>query len=867
MYITLIRRHLAAVLVLVAAVVAPLSAQNASVAAISVDSADNETPELWFIEFASLPSAAGGSKNAVKAERDAFSRAANAAGIRFRERRAFDTLWNGISVAVKPAELARISRMPEVKNIYPIDIYQLPAPGEDNLPQLSTAVAMTGANIVRASGLTGAGIRVGIIDTGIDIDHPDLGGSGVNGTTPFPTAKIPHGYDFVGDAWQAGVGLDPMPDSNPDDTNGHGTHVAGIVGANGVIKGVAPGVTLGAYRVFGTTGSTTADIMLAAMELALADGMHVVNMSIGSAFQWPQYPTAVAADRLVENGVVVVCSIGNSGTNGVYGASAPGVGANVIGVASFENTHNELRIFTVSPDATPIGYGPATGSQLAPLSGTVPLARTGTPASTNDAGLPLPPGSLDGQVALIRRGTSSFYLKALNAQNAGAIGVVLYNNAPGRINPTVTPPTAANPVITIPVVAISDVDGISINDRIAAGPTSMTWTGNTAIFPAPATVAGLIASSSSYGLAPDLSIKPDIGAPGGNIYSTYPLELGGAVSISGTSMASPHVAGGAALYLQAHPGTAASAMRGILLNTAQPKAWWANPGLGFLDNVHRQGAGMLAIDRALSSRGEVAPEKLALGESEAGPATRTLTIKNHGGLPVTYSPSHIAAISTGANSFVPSFFISSATATFSPASISVPAGGSATVNVALVPASSPNKGVYGGYLLFTPSDGGEVLRVPYGGFIGDYQSVQVLTPTANGFPWLGQLVNGSYFNRPAGGVYTMQGDDIPFLLVHFDHPSRALEVKIYEAGSGKPVHPVFHTAFREEYLPRNSTASGFFTLAWDGTRDHNNGNDRTKLVPNGRYILKLTVLKALGDPTNPAHLETWTSPVITIARP
>lgn len=867
MYIALLRRQLVAVLVLVASVVAPLSAQNVPVSSISAASADNETPQLWFVEFASLPSAAGGSKNAAKTERDAFIRAARAANIRYQERRSFDTLWNGISVAVKPAELARISRMPEVKNVYPVDIYQLPSPGEDNLPQLSTAVAMTGANIVQASGLTGNGIRVGIIDTGVDIDHPDLGGLGVNGTTPFPTAKIPFGYDFVGDAWQAGVGLDPMPDSNPDDTNGHGTHVAGIVGANGVIKGVAPGVTLGAYRVFGTTGSTTADIMLAAMEMALADGMHVVNMSIGSAFQWPQYPTALAADRLVDSGVVVVCSIGNSGANGIYSASAPGVGANVIGVASFENTHNELRIFTVSPDATAIGYNTATGAPLAPRSGTMPLARTGTPASTNDAGLPLPPGSLVGHAALIRRGTTSFYVKARNAQNAGAIAVVLYNNAAGRFSPTVTPPTAADPVITIPVVAVSAADGVLLNNRIAAGPTSMTWTDRTAIFPAPPSVAGLIASSSSYGLAPDLSIKPDIGAPGGNIYSTYPLELGGAVSLSGTSMASPHVAGAAALYLQAHPGTAASAMRGVLLNTAQPKAWWGNPGLGSLDNVHRQGAGMLAIDRALSARGDVAPAKLALGESAAGPATRTLTLRNHGGIPVTYSPSHIAALSTGANTFSPSFSTSNAMATFNPASISVPAGGSATVNVTVEPPAAPIKGVYGGYLLFTPSDGGEVLRVPYGGFVGDYQTVQVLTPTVNGFPWLARLVSGSYVNQPAGGVYTMVGEDIPLLLVHFDHPSRALDLTIYDAVSGKLVHPVFHTAFREEYLPRNSTASGFFALEWDGTRDHNNGNDRTKLVPNGRYVLKMTVLKALGDPANPAHLETWTSPVITIARP
>ena len=105
-----------------------------------------------------------------------------------------------------------------------------------------------------------------------------------------------------------------------------------------------------AYRVFGCEGSTTADIMLAAMEMALDDGADVLNMSIGSASQWPQYPTAKAADRLVKQGVVVVASIGNEGALGLYAASAPGIGKNVIGVASFDNTHANLASFTISPD-------------------------------------------------------------------------------------------------------------------------------------------------------------------------------------------------------------------------------------------------------------------------------------------------------------------------------------------------------------------------------------------------------------------------------------------------------------------------------------------------------------------------------------
>ncbi|MCX7803543.1 MAG: S8 family serine peptidase, partial [Meiothermus ruber] len=160
-------------------------------------------------------------------------------------------------------------------------------------------------------GLTGRGVRVGIIDTGIDLDHPDLAG------------RIVAGWDFVGDDFNAAnpERLTPQPDPNPDDCNGHGTHVAGIVGANGRVKGVAPEVVFGAYKVFGCEGSTTSEIILAALEMAWKDRMDVVNMSLGAAFQWPQYPTAVASDRLVRKGVVVVAPAGNSGANGAFSLS------------------------------------------------------------------------------------------------------------------------------------------------------------------------------------------------------------------------------------------------------------------------------------------------------------------------------------------------------------------------------------------------------------------------------------------------------------------------------------------------------------------------------------------------------------------
>jgi subtilisin family serine protease len=829
----------------------------------------NETPTAWFVELASPPTADGTSLATVKAEKDAFRRAAGTAGLKYAERYAFDTLWNGLSVQVSPADVGKLSRIAGVKAIWPV-VQVEPAQeitAED--PDLFTALGMTGANYAQNTlGLTGAGIKVGVMDTGIDYNHPDLGGCFGAG------CRVATGYDFVGDAYNSsgsGDALVPHPDNDPDDCAGHGSHVSGIIGANGVVKGVAPGVTFGAYRVFGCVGTTSSDVMIKAMERALADGMQVLNMSIGSSFQWPQYPTAAASDRAVNKGMVVVASIGNSGANGAYAAGAPGVGSKVIGVASFDNTHVRLPYFTIAPDAMAIGYNQATAAPNAPTTGSFPMARTGTPTTTNDACAALPAGSLAGKVALIRRGTCGFYEKSRRAQLAGAVAVVLYNNTTGFINPTVavpSPPVVDGQPVTIPVVAIVQADGVTINNRLAANAESltMTWTANLASFPNPAT-GGLISSFSSFGLSPDLTLKPDIGAPGGNIYSTYPLELGGYATLSGTSMAAPHTAGSVALLLQARPNTPSQAVRGILQNSADPRPWFGNPGLGFLDNAHRQGAGMLDIPGAVLSTIKVDPAKLSLGESESGPATRTLTLRNDGASSVTFDLSHVPALSTGGPTNAPTFTTGFASVAFSVlgvpvSSIAVPAGGSASVDVTVTAnAALANKSQYGGYIVFTPQGGGATYRVPYAGLKGDYQSIQVLVPTANGFPLLGrQVAPGSFAPVPAGTTFTLAGGDIPYVLAHFEHQSRIVRLEVFEAASGKS----WHRALQVDYLGRNSSATGFFTLSWDGVTT---AGGQVYTVPDGQYVLKLSVLKALGDALNPAHWETWTSPAFNIDRP
>ena len=834
---------------------------------------------LWFVEMNGQPTAAGGSLTTTKAEKAAFRAEAKKAGVSFNERYAFDKLWNGLSIKTS-ASPGALSGLSSVKAVYPVLTASIP-PTEQADPDLAFALAMTGADIAQNTlGFDGTGVKVAVMDTGIDLDHPDLGGDGFAGF-PHPNARVVAQHDFVGDAFNANpadpaYSPTPVPDPIADDCNSHGTHVSGIVGANGTVTGVAPGVSFGAYRVFGCGGSTTTDIMIAAMERALDDDMDVLNMSIGSAFNtWPQYPTAAASDTLVNAGVSVVASIGNSGADGVYSAGAPGVGTKVIGVASYDNSHVVLNNFTVTPAGLTVGYSQASGSPTAPTVGSLPLTKanavgavppdgTGLPGNDGCNAAPAYPAPVAGTALLVRRGGCTFYEKALRAQLAGASAVVIYNNVPGYFAGTV----AGVPAITIPVVTTSNVQGIDMHNAIVAEPQTLNWQAGQATFVNP--TGGQISSFSSFGLGAELAVKPDIGAPGGLIRSTFPIELGSYATISGTSMSSPHVAGAVALLLEAHPSTSQQAVRSILQNSADP----ANRvGQTHLDAVHRQGAGMLDIDDAITAATGLEPGKISLGEGNGGMETIALT--NNSGSAVTYDVSHEpAAGTTGTFAAPPNAFAYNTTyaaASFSSPSVVVPANGSASVNVTIDATAVPDKGVYGGYIKFTPQGGGQEYRVPYAGFKGDYQSLQVFRAP---FPLLAKLAS---CNPPGilrgsecfgGGGYSVPGgveeytlvtglNETPFVLAHFDHQARRMRVDVYRASDDKNMGQ----AMNEQYLPRNTTAGGFFAFPWFG--EVTKGN-KTSAAPDDVYYFKLTLTKALGDSST---AETWTSPHFEIDRP
>ena len=832
------------------------------VQAVKTQAGTKAVPNKWFVQISGAPTDDGGSAATAKATQDSVVKNAKSRGVKINVTRSYNTSFNGLTVSADDASVAELLSIPGVEKVFPVVQVNRPAvKGGATSPDMIAALNLTGASVAQNElGLTGKGIKVGIIDTGIDIDHPDLGGNGTNGSTSFPTKKVAYGYDFVGDLYNADVtGSRPVPDNNPDDCEGHGTHVAGIAAADGDtraggIKGVAPKATLGGYRVFGCEGSSDSDIILAALEKAGKDKMDVVNMSLGFAFMtWPDYPTAQASDRLHRKGVVVVTSAGNEGEAGLFSGGAPGVAKHAISVASFDNaliTQNVLR----SSNGQTIGYGNASGAPLAPRSGSLKVVV----ANPANGCTPLPAVG-PGTVYLIQRGTCSFYEKAAAGQNASAAAVILYNNVPGTINPTVE----GDPAITIPVVMISQADGTALAAAAAAGDVSITWTGE--VTSTPNASAGLISDFSSWGLAADLDLKPDLGAPGGNIWSTVPLENGGHASNSGTSMSSPHVAGAVALLLEARPelkGKPAK-VREALQNTATPAAFSFMPAAG-PDLVARQGAGLINIARAATAAQSVSPAKIALGEATKKPVTTTLEIRNDSRSSITYTVSNLDGIGAVGPSD-PAFYAAKATFSSSTATVKVRARSTAKVRVTIsAPAGTPDGYIYGGWVVIT-GDNGSVLRVPYAGMAGDYQALSAIQDTYGyGFPWLAALSDGAFAPVDAGQNYTMQGDDVPYVLFHLEYPVSDLQLWVYRANADGTKGALLSQ--QPAVTTGNAGRDDLYTaLAWDGT--YKVTKKRNSPVANaaaGAYILEVRALKALGNPKNASHWESFSTDHFTI---
>lgn len=671
-------------------------------------------------------------------------------------------VYNGIAARIDGQDLEAIARISGVKAIHPLITKH-----RDN----STSVPFIEADHLWNDDLGGGelndgrGIRIGIIDTGIDYLHTDFGGTGTgyqsNDPTvvepgSFPTAKVVGGYDFVGDDYDANDPdkATPQPDPDPMDCNGHGTHVAGTAagfGVNGdgstytgpynssidysafrIGPGVAPRALLYALKVFGCDGAT--DVTDAALEWAVdpngdgdfSDHLDVVNMSLGSPFGGPYDSSAIASNNAALIGVIVVASAGNSGDT-FYITGSPASASHVISVASsLDNGLTFLAIQVNSPaslagqryEAGSADFGPALTASG--ITGDVVY-----PASNRLGCQPFPAGTFDGKIALIDRGTCNFSLKVYHAQQAGAIAAIIVNNVPG--SPIQMAPGDRASEVRIPSVMIGQSDGRNIKDALAAGDTVNVTLSSTIRIARP-DLADTLSSFSSRGPRRAGSVlKPDIAAPGQTITSARAGSGNQSLTISGTSMAAPHVAGAMALLRQLHPDWSVEELKALVMNTATHNVRIAAPSDAPIYNPSRVGAGRIDVRNARNSQviayDAEHPElvSVSFGAPQVittATVTRTIRLENKGNSPVTYNVA-----------YQPVTQVPGVTITMAQETVTVPAGGMAAVRLTMRATAADMQHVRSpdvaatqtlarhwlseasGYLTLTPSSG-QALRVP-----------------------------------------------------------------------------------------------------------------------------------------------------------
>ena len=654
-----------------------------------------------------------------------------------RVTRRFQVVLDGITVELPARRLPRLNSLPFVTDLFPTLRYKLAL---NRSPSLIGAPAFTAA-----TGITGAGIKIGIVDDGVDHLNPFFNPAGYayppgfpKGQRSFTTTKViaARAYPGPGSGPRGRLPLDRL-------ASFHGTHVAGIAAGNSGttspggrdhpptagLSGVAPQAWLGNYRVF-TIASPIGHLadtpeIVAAFEAAVRDGMDVINFSGGGPATEPRTDALIRTIANTANaGVVPVISAGNDRDDFGFGtAGSPGTAPDAITVAATSNAHVYAPVLAVRDPAAP-----ATVKQIpfeAP-GGSVPASwgtseRTlvdvgsirgtnGQPVDTHVCGVgrdpnagrnPLPAGSLAGSIALISRGHCTFVSKIVRLLQAGAGGVVIIDNREGEANPIPLQ-------LPIPAGMISNADGANLRAYIAPRG------GRTAVRVGPGVSeiltgrSGVITSFSSAGPVPfGHTLKPDVAAPGGEILSaSLPNFTGGArfVSIDGTSMSSPHVAGAAALLRQRHRDWNVRQLRSALMSTAG--AAWGNTVRTQEASVLLQGAGFINVLAADDPKVFTEPSSLSFGDVQLGAQTVSkqllLTVRDAGG---------------GAGAWTVELRPQSGTAGVIvdvPALVTIGPGSMATIPVTVIAGPNAAAGDNVGYLVLRR--GTVTRRIPYAAF-------------------------------------------------------------------------------------------------------------------------------------------------------
>ncbi len=655
--------------------------------------------------------------------------------------------YNGIHVTVAQRNLPQLASLPGVVAIHGVQSFT---------PDNTNAIPFINADTEwQSSGFTGQGVKIASIDTGIDFTHADFGGPGTvaawnsakaastqaaDPTMFGPAApKVKGGFDFVGDAYDARNRQSrPMPDPNPLDCNGHGSHTAGSAAGFGVLStgktymgpyngttissnswnvgpGVAPRASLYAYRVFGCAGSS--NVVDLAINRAVADGVDVISMSLGSPLGGFDDPTSVASQNAFNDGITVVASAGNNGP-GAYVVGSPSTANGVLSVAAIDGSVPQYPGATLLFSKTGKSIATIDANGAAVPSGTFPLKVLTNPDGTISQGCDKTQyAGTAGMVVVTARGNCARVARAVFGDEAGDAAVVMVNNSAGfppfEGQITSNPDTGEQHTVTIPFLGAKSTDGAAL---LAANGGTVTL-GSTNV---PNSNYKLAANFSSGGPRdPDSAPKPDVMAPGVSVASVGMGTGAKAAVMSGTSMACPLTAGIAALVKEAHPTWRGEQIKAAIMNTADP-----SKNIGY--NVRIAGTGVVQAQHAVKSSVLATTsdslDSIAFGYvpgSGAYNALKSFTLTNYGTTSATYN---LSVAGNGSQR--------GAVVAVSPASITVAAGSTATVAVMLsisaaAFAALPSDDTFSIGPASVLTVRGDILATPAAGDSADDQTIRV----------------------------------------------------------------------------------------------------------------------------------------------
>lgn len=620
-------------------------------------------------------------------------------------------LVNAISVEVSPDELVSIAALPGVKRVeLAKEVHTL----------LDTSVPLINAPAMwdHLGGISsaGQGVKIAILDTGIDITNPLFSDDGF--TTPAGYPKTTPGSEGLVNKKVIAAKSFVPGSASAVDQNGHGSNVAGIAAGSlassplGTISGVAPRAYLGNYRVLGASGSGRTDLIAQAIEEAVSDGFDVLSMSLGADAGTDLDVASTAAENAVAAGRVVVIAAGNNGNGGAMTINSPGIAPSAITVAASTNGHLVGPVVSVDQPApvdaslTSIGSSSGNAVQLDDSLKSLPYIYADPQGRGCGA---LQAGSLAGKVALIERGVCAFVDKVNTAAAAGARAVIIFNKDVSEgsdggetvINMDVSG-------TTIPSVFVPRSAGLALREFLGSHPSA---TLSIAPIGSRAATADVLASFSSRGPSSIEGLKPDLAAPGVVIYSAAikdgdpgvgVVDPSGFLAISGTSQATPHVAGSAALLRQLHPSWTPAQIKSALMNSATDVFTSADKTtrVGVLD----AGAGRIDLARAGSVSATIAPASLSFGINKLKKKDVTLSID----LNITNQLDAQHTFGIGIQQLDPGDGI---TVTSSTDSTVVAGGQTSVVTITIAALKGSERRDYTGFVLIT--DESQTLRVPY----------------------------------------------------------------------------------------------------------------------------------------------------------